>query len=470
MCAFLLQFCAKVIGITCALGGGMPVGKEGPFVHVSACLVSLLHKLPPFRQYEPEPTSFHNLLSMSVAAGVTATFGAPVGGILFSIEVTTTYFFVCNLWRCFVCATVCVIALRSLQSIWVVGLFHQTDLPRPSFHELPFFLVLGICCGIIAGLFVRLTKFVMVYLSKCNENSPLASCWDAGYTLAVAAIAASAGIVCAPLRHADRVMINSLFSTSQLPEEHNLCVGLILTKLVITTLALCCAIPCGVFTPTFVLGAAFGRLYGLAIQHLFPSVPITHHALYAVMGAAGVTAGVTRTVSVCMIVFELTGQIHHMPFLLLTVVASYGVSYFLSLSIFDLLMHQKRLLFLPHVRSDFIYRLTAQELMLPFPPFVILAADFNKAEAKEIASTTWPESPLPIVSATNTLQALYFAELDEIDSAPLSVPASSSASQVQFLFTMLGLKFIVVTDPARNGMPIGIITMQNFARESFYSR
>lgn len=41
------------------------------------------------------------MLAASVAAGVTATFNAPIGGVLFSIEVTTTYYVVGDLWKAF---------------------------------------------------------------------------------------------------------------------------------------------------------------------------------------------------------------------------------------------------------------------------------------------------------------------------------------------------------------------------------
>lgn len=37
-------FVAKVIGLTCALGSGMPLGKEGPFVHVASLCAALLSK------------------------------------------------------------------------------------------------------------------------------------------------------------------------------------------------------------------------------------------------------------------------------------------------------------------------------------------------------------------------------------------------------------------------------------------
>ena len=43
-------------------------------------------------------------------------------------------------------------------------------------------------------------------------------------------------------------------------------------KFLLTILAISCPIPSGVFTPTFVLGAAIGRMYGIFISWLFPSL------------------------------------------------------------------------------------------------------------------------------------------------------------------------------------------------------
>jgi chloride channel 2 len=45
----------------------------------------------------------NNLLAAAMAAGVSATFGAPFGGVLFSIEVTSTYYRVSTLWRSIFC-------------------------------------------------------------------------------------------------------------------------------------------------------------------------------------------------------------------------------------------------------------------------------------------------------------------------------------------------------------------------------
>ena len=73
-------------------------------------------------------------------------------------------------------------------------------------------------------------------------------------------------------------------------------------ELIFITLSLSCPIPCGPPTPIFALGAVIGRLYGSALHSIIPN-----RGGYAVVGATALTACVTHTISVSVIVFELTG-------------------------------------------------------------------------------------------------------------------------------------------------------------------
>ena len=75
-------------------------------------------------------------------------------------------------------------------------------------------------------------------------------------------------------------------------------------KLIMTALSVSCPIPSGVFTPVFATGAAVGRLVGYMI---YVTTGVEHMGVYAVVGAAAMTSLVTHTLSVAIIVFELTG-------------------------------------------------------------------------------------------------------------------------------------------------------------------
>lgn len=66
------------------------------------------------------------MLAAAVAAGTTASFGAPMAGVLFSIEVASTYYMVSNLWKAFFAATCCIIMFRYIEVFATIELFDKT--------------------------------------------------------------------------------------------------------------------------------------------------------------------------------------------------------------------------------------------------------------------------------------------------------------------------------------------------------
>jgi chloride channel 2 len=109
-------------------------------------------------------------------------------------------------------------------------------------------------------------------------------------------------------------------------------------KFVFTSVAVGCPISCGVFTPVFLIGAALGRLYGELLNDFTPVDMMITAGGYAVVGAAAMAAGVTRTVSTAVIVFELTGQLNHMLPVLVAVLIATGVGNACNSSIYDTML------------------------------------------------------------------------------------------------------------------------------------
>ena len=76
---------AKVLSLVCALGAGLSVGREGPLVHVSACLAEALMRAPPFRAaVHAVPALRAQVLAVAGALGVACTFTTPISAIFFS--------------------------------------------------------------------------------------------------------------------------------------------------------------------------------------------------------------------------------------------------------------------------------------------------------------------------------------------------------------------------------------------------
>ncbi|RLN62528.1 hypothetical protein BBJ29_002101 [Phytophthora kernoviae] len=108
MSAYLSLQCVvtKIVGLMAALGAGLSIGKEGPFIMISCGFASVLMNWRPFRRIRDDDTKRLEILACACAAGVAATFGAPFGGVLFGVEVTSHFYLVRTLPRSFFAAIV----------------------------------------------------------------------------------------------------------------------------------------------------------------------------------------------------------------------------------------------------------------------------------------------------------------------------------------------------------------------------
>ncbi|KAH7961906.1 hypothetical protein HPB52_013250 [Rhipicephalus sanguineus] len=120
---------AKVIGLTCTLGSGLPLGKEGPFVHISSMIATVLSRIvASFKGIYENESRASEMLAAACAVGVACTFAAPLGGVLFSIEVTSVFFAVRNYWRGFFAAA-CGALVWQLLGVWLKEQAKRTPLP-----------------------------------------------------------------------------------------------------------------------------------------------------------------------------------------------------------------------------------------------------------------------------------------------------------------------------------------------------
>jgi len=110
---------AKIIGLIFTLASGLPLGREGPSVHISSIVATLLSRvITSFKSISENESRTYEMLAAACAVGVAATFYSPIGGVLFSIEVTSVYFAVRDYWRGFFAAA-CGAAVWRLLTVWI---------------------------------------------------------------------------------------------------------------------------------------------------------------------------------------------------------------------------------------------------------------------------------------------------------------------------------------------------------------
>ncbi|KAL4823337.1 hypothetical protein H8958_000390 [Nasalis larvatus] len=459
----LKTFIAKVIGLTCALGSGMPLGKEGPFVHIASMCAALLSKfLSLFGGIYENESRNTEMLAAACAVGVGCCFAAPIGGVLFSIEVTSTFFAVRNYWRGFFAATFSAFIFRVL-AVWnrdeetITALFKtrfRLDFPF-DLQELPAFAVIGIASGFGGALFVYLNrKIVQVMRKQKTINRFLMRkrlLFPALVTLLISTLTFPPGFgqfMAGQLSQKETLV--TLFdnrtwvhqglveeleppSTSQAwnPPRANVFLTLvifILMKFWMSALATTIPVPCGAFMPVFVIGAAFGRLVGESMAAWFPDGIHTDSSTYrivpggyAVVGAAALAGAVTHTVSTAVIVFELTGQIAHILPVMIAVILANAVAQSLQPSLYDSIIRIKKLPYLPELGwgRHQQYRVRVEDIMVRDVPHVALSCTFrdlrlalHRTKGRMLALVESPESMILLGSIERSqVVALLGAQL-----------------------------------------------------------
>ncbi|XP_020499374.1 chloride channel protein 2a isoform X5 [Labrus bergylta] len=424
-------FVAKVIGLTCALGSGMPLGKEGPFVHVASLCAALLSKFmaavfggiymeEPFEGSKNELRNTE-MLSAACAVGVGCCFAAPIGGVLFSIEVTSTFFAVRNYWRGFFAATFSAFIFRVL-AVWnqeeetITALFKtrfRLDFPF-DLQELPAFAILGIACGFGGALFVYLNRLIVECMRKQKTINKFLLrkrlVYPALVTLLVSTLTFPPGFgqfMAGQLtQHESLVALfdNRTWCRQGVAEEFdyinhhhhawkhpqvNVFITLILfivMKFWMSAVATTMPVPCGAFMPVFLIGAAFGRLVGEVMATMFPDgihadgsvYPIVPGG-YAVVGAAALSGAVTHTVSTAVIVFELTGQISHILPVMIAVILANAVAQSLQPSLYDSIIRIKKLPYLPELGMGHHekYNIRVEDIMVRDVRFITLSSSYR---------------------------------------------------------------------------------------------
>uniref|UniRef100_A0A7N6FJL2 Chloride channel protein 2 n=1 Tax=Anabas testudineus TaxID=64144 RepID=A0A7N6FJL2_ANATE len=354
-------FVAKVIGLTCALGSGMPLGKEGPFVHVASLCAALLSKFMSLFGgiYENESRNIE-MLAAACAVGVGCCFAAPIGGVLFSIEVTSTFFAVRNYWRGFFAATFSAFIFRVL-AVWnrdeetITALFKtnfRLDFPF-DLQELPAFAVVGIASGFGGALFVYLNRLIVVFMRKQKAINKFLMkkrlLFPALVTLCISTLTFPPGFgqfMAGQLTQKETLQAffdNLTWSKQGLAEEFDymghsqawrhpqvsvfvVLVIFIIMKFWMSALATTLPVPCGAFMPVFLIGKKKMALC-----------------------AAALSGAVTHTVSTAVIVFELTGQISHILPVMIAVILANAVAQSLQPSLYDSIIRIKKLPYLPEL-------------------------------------------------------------------------------------------------------------------------
>ncbi|XP_020278423.1 chloride channel protein 2 isoform X2 [Pseudomyrmex gracilis] len=396
---------AKVIGLTATLGSGLPLGKEGPFVHIASIVATLLSKLTSFQGIYENESRNCEMLAAACAVGVASCFAAPIGGVLFSIEVTTVYFAVRNYWRGFFTA-VCGATMFRLLAIWfqreetITAMFATNftmDFPFDP-QELFVFALIGVGSGLLGAFYVWLHRQYVIFMRKNKSMNTFLQknrfLYPGIVSLLVSSVSFPLGLgqfMAGDLNTHDQVyglFTNFTWTRENLgAEEMNIVkhwatpytdvfsglLSFVFVNFIFSIISSTIPTPSGIFIPVFKIGAALGRAVGEAMALWFPTgvryggiiTPIIPGG-YATVGAAAFSGAVTHTISVSVIIFEMTGQITHIVPIMIAVLISNAIAALLQPSIYDSIILIKKLPYLPDLlpSSSGMYNVYVEDFMV----------------------------------------------------------------------------------------------------------
>ena len=357
---------AKTFGLILAVASGMSLGKEGPYVHIATCVGNICCRA--FIKYRQNDGKRREVLSASAAAGVAVAFGAPIGGVLFSLEEVSYYFPPKTLFRTFFCCITAALSLRFLNPYGTgkIVLFEVRYLVDWKFFELIAFVLVGAMGGATGAIFIKASRFWAKTFRKIGviKRYPifevflvavvtgLVSFWNRYTRLPVAELLYELSAPC------DSFTDNGsgLCPTQErIPDIIWYLCWAFVVKAALTTITFGIKVPAGIYVPSMVVGGLLGRIVGHTMQYItlkypdffmFSNCPADGNpescvvpGVYALVAAGATMCGVTRlSVTLAVILFELTGSLEHvLPFSLGVLIAKWTADAMEPLSIYDLL-------------------------------------------------------------------------------------------------------------------------------------
>jgi len=343
-------YIAKAFGVIASVVGGLAAGKEGPLIHCGSVIAAglsqgksttLKQDLNVFRHFR-EDHEKRDFVSAGAAAGVSGAFGAPVGGVLFSLEEGASFWNQILTWRIFFCSLISTFTLNTIMSminnkmgqLSFSGLinFGKFDNVNYTILEIPLFIIMGCIGGLIGASFNEINHKITIFRMKYLTSRPIKvfeAVFIALLTAFVGFILIIASSECKsfddmkkdnkikyPLQYncnenefstmaslwlntAESVVINMFHLNAKLYSIGTLSVFFIAYFLLsVVTYGL--SISSGIFIPALLIGSVFGRAvalltYGVLSNWTNHTSDIDELSMkLALIGAASVLGGVTR--------------------------------------------------------------------------------------------------------------------------------------------------------------------------------
>lgn len=302
---------AKLLASATSIGVGASGGREAPVVQIAASVASTAGRMLALSEEQKRA-----LIAASAAAGIGAVFNAPIGGMLFAIEVIVGGFRLRYLHTIVVASVVASVTARELLGDELVFGAPSYGLGDPV--DLILYAVVGLV-AVPVGLALGRGEYEAARLVERLPLHPLLSTAAGGLLVGLIALALPEvlgtgehlppveGVVREPVAAMLQGDLASAYGVTGLAAAGLLAV-LVVAKLAATLISIGVGFGVGSFGPAFFLGAATGSAVGHLAGAVAPAAAVPPGALGLVGMAAALATSARAPLAGVLIVFELTGD------------------------------------------------------------------------------------------------------------------------------------------------------------------
>jgi CIC family chloride channel protein len=306
----------KSLASSISIGSGGSVGREGPIVQIGSAIGSVIGQ-----RLNVSEDRLRNLVACGAAAGIAATFNAPIAGVIFALEVILGEFSVRHFSSVVVSSVAASVIGRAVFGnvpAFVMPLHYGVN----SLWEFIFYPVLGLFTALFGVAIVRMIYWAEDLFDGWHGVPDWVKPAIGGILLGVMALSypGVTGVTWSGVPQVFNVGYGTIESALASDLSLRFAFFLLLLKLLATSLTLGSGGSGGVFAPSLFMGAMLGTAFDLVLRMIFPGIPAPPGA-YALVGMAAMFAATAHApITAVLILFELTGDYRIILPLMLTVV------------------------------------------------------------------------------------------------------------------------------------------------------
>ena len=310
----------KSLASAISISTGGSVGREGPIVQIGSAIGSVLGQ---FMRVSAD--RMRTLVGCGAAAGIAATFNAPIAGSMFALEVILGDFGLATFSPIVISSVVATAISRAF--LGDIPAFIVPAYELVSAWELPMYLILGIFCAAVGVTFTK-TLYRIEDIFDAIKFPEYLKGIIGGLILGVASLVFPQ-ILGVGYGAIDMALMQKM--------AWWLLLALVVVKILATSITIGSGGSGGIFAPSLFLGAMAGGFFGAVVHQLFPGITASPGA-YSIVGMGAVVSATTHgPLASILILFEMTGDYKIiLPLMLACIIATIASGQFLRDSIYTL--------------------------------------------------------------------------------------------------------------------------------------